>query len=108
MWDTDKFPHLLLILPSTLIMAGIGMQLVDSRENGLPRKNEIRGRVHDEAYELDTSGRAQYTLLVLSRICRPESFTYDQVRVTGLNIGVNDVNFIKDKYWCKHLNTQKA
>lgn len=108
MWDTDKFPLLLRILPSTLITAGIGMQLVDSRLDGLPRQNEIRGRVHDEAYKLDTSGRAQYSLLVQSRICRPESFIYDPVRGTGPNIGINDVNFIKNKYWCKHLNTQQA
>lgn len=104
----DTNPYLLLILINTLITIGIGMQSVDSRENGLPRKIEIGGRVHDEDYELDTSRRAQYSLLIPSRICRSESSIQIRVRVTGSNIYIDDVNSIESNNWCKHLNTQKA
>lgn len=85
-----------------------GEQSVEFQELGLPLMNEIRGRVYDEANKLDTSCRAQYSLLVLSRICRPISFLYVLVYVTGLKLGRKDDLPIGKKEWCKHLNTHKA
>lgn len=107
-WVVDKDPYLLLILLSSLITADIGMQSVDLQEGGLPRKKVIGGRVQDEDNKLDTSRRAQYSLLVLSRICRPGSSFYDQVRVTGINFDKDGVNSIEETNWCKHLNTHQA
>lgn len=98
---------LLLILPSMPITAGIGMQSVDPQEFGLPLTNEMRGEVQGEVNKLDTSWRAQYSLLVLSRICRPKSFIYVQVCETGLIHDMNGVNSIELTKWCKRLNTSQ-
>lgn len=84
------------------------MQSVDLLRHGLPRGKVIGGRVYDEDYELDTSKRAQYSLLILSRICRSRSSLYDQVRVIGQKFGRDDVTLIRDHKRCKHLSTHKA
>lgn len=107
-WVTEQHPFLLLILLELLITLGLGMQSVDLLRHGLPRRKIIGGRVYDEDYKLDTSRRAQYSLLALSRICRSRSSLYDQVRVIGQRFGRDDVTLIRDQRRCKHLSTHKA
>ena len=48
------------------------------------------GLLYGQDYELDTSSWAKYTLVVLSRICRPLSIVYLRVRVTSENLNIID------------------
>lgn len=85
-----------------------GEQSVAFWKLGLTLRTKLRGRVYDEANKLDTSLRAQYSLSVLSRICRLILSLYVLVYVTGQKLGRDDEHPIGMKNWCKHLSTHNA